>query len=123
MRLLPLGPVAFLCVLSAACLPAQEPAASPVPTTSTAPTAPADAHTLFNDRGCAHCHGPEAGGTERGPDLRLRGRKLKPDEIRHQIVDGGKEMPAFGDALTPEETDALVAWVHTLKPARKAKSR
>ncbi len=86
------------------------------------PAPPADPHALFADKGCAHCHGPDAAGSDKGPDLRPLGHKMKPDEIRHQIVDGGKEMPAFGDALSPEETDALVAWVHNLKPMRKSKS-
>ena len=115
MRPFSLTLMARVCLLTSLGVSAQT-ASQPTPAT------PADPHALFSDKGCAHCHGPEAAGTGKGPDLRPLGRKMKPDEIRHQIVDGGKEMPAFGEALSPEETDALVAWVHSLKPARKEKA-
>ena len=114
MRFLSLYPIALACLLAYTAASAQT-GASP------APAVALDPHALFTDKGCAHCHGPEAAGTDKAPDLRTLGHRMKVDEIRHQIVDGGKEMPAFGEALTPEETDALVAWVHSLKAPAKAR--
>src|SRR3954468_17364934 len=58
---------------------------------------------LFHERGCEHCHGVDGIGTERGPDLSGAGRLLHKPDIERQIRDGGKEMPAFGDALSNEE--------------------
>ena len=80
-----------------------------------------DGHTLFNEKGCAHCHGPEAAGTDDAPTLNGVGKRMPPEGIRKQIVEGGKSMPAFGDALTPEETDTLIIWLRSLKPLRSPK--
>ena len=70
---------------------------------------------VFHEKGCEHCHGVDAAGTERGPDLRGVGRALKKPQIAHQIREGGKEMPAFGDALKDEEVEQLVAFLAAKK--------
>ena len=100
--------------------------ASTVNSRSQEPTPPTpaklDGHTLFVERGCAHCHGPDAAGTQDAPNLQGVTQRLKPEEVRSQIVNGGKSMPAFGDMLTAEETDTLLVWLRSLKAAPKAKA-
>jgi len=66
---------------------------------------------LFQTKGCAHCHGNDAHGTDRGPTLAKCGKRLHAAGIEKQIRDGGKQMPAFGDSLTEDEVHALVEFV------------
>jgi mono/diheme cytochrome c family protein len=68
---------------------------------------------LFQDKGCAHCHGPGGSGGKKGPDLaKLRKDKLwTPAKITHQILNGGQKMPAFSDSLTDAEIAQLVAYL------------
>ena len=77
---------------------------------------------LFQDKGCTHCHGTNGVGGERGPALVGVGRKLKADQIRHQIEAGGGGMPAFGEVLQPDEVSKLVDWLKTQR-SRKAAAR
>ena len=71
--------------------------------------------TVFHEKGCEHCHGVDGIGTDKGPDLSGVGRYLHKPEIEKQIHDGGKEMPAFGDALTNEEIQQLVEYLAVKK--------
>jgi mono/diheme cytochrome c family protein len=66
---------------------------------------------LFMDKGCARCHGPNAAEQTDAPRLDDVGRRLKKNAIEKQILDGGKQMPAFKDALTSSETHDLVAYL------------
>jgi len=75
---------------------------------------------------CNRCHGPEGRGD--GPsaaelkppprDLRIRPLKhgAAPAQLRKVIVEGipGTAMPSAGQALSPADVDALVAFVQTL---------
>ena len=70
---------------------------------------------VFHQKGCEHCHGADFAGTERGPNLQGVGRFLKKPQIEQQIRQGGKEMPAFGDALNDEEVEQLVAFLSAQK--------
>ncbi len=72
---------------------------------------------LFHESGCEHCHGANARGTQRGPDLSSVGRRLSKEQIEHQIHEGGKQMPAFGDALEPAQIDDLAAFLQTKRAA------
>jgi ubiquinol-cytochrome c reductase cytochrome b subunit len=73
---------------------------------------------LFKEKGCAHCHGADGVGTDRAPALDTVGKRLKKDEIRRQIVEGGKQMPAFGDSLSKDEVRDLVDYLaHSKKAA------
>jgi mono/diheme cytochrome c family protein len=69
--------------------------------------------SLFQDKGCAHCHGPGGSGGKKGPDLaNLRKDKVwTPAKITHQILNGGQKMPAFSDSLTDAEIAQLVAYL------------
>ena len=66
---------------------------------------------LFATKGCAHCHGPEGIGGRKGPDLQLVRKRRTADSMITQIHDGGKEMPPFGDELSTQEIDDLVAFL------------
>lgn len=66
---------------------------------------------IFATSGCTHCHGANGEGTEMGPSLRDLRKHLKPEQIHRQIVDGGKQMPAFGDSLGKTQVDDLVAFL------------
>ncbi len=68
---------------------------------------------LFAKSGCTFCHGPAGTGTERAPSLRDVYKRLSPEQIQHQIHDGGQMMPPFGDALTEEEISSLVQFLRT----------
>ena len=75
---------------------------------------------LFHEKGCEHCHGANfAGVVDKGPSLLTVGKKLKKDAIAKQIHDGGQEMPAFGDALQPDEISVLVDMLARKKKAPK----
>jgi mono/diheme cytochrome c family protein len=94
-------------------------AAMPAPVTAT----PSAGQTLFHEKGCEHCHGVNGLGTDKGPDLRGVGRRLKREQIEHQIHDGGDSMPAFADVLDETElkalTDSLAARREKVKRAAK----
>ena len=70
---------------------------------------------LFEEKGCGYCHGTEAQGTQKAPSLQGVGRRLHKDAIQKQIEEGGKEMPAFGDSLTPQEMKDLVEYLGAMK--------
>jgi len=66
-------------------------------------------------RNCAHCHGQDARGEE-GPDL--HGVTKSDQRIASIIQNGIKgQMPRFSAKLNPEETQALIAFIRTLKEA------
>jgi cytochrome c2 len=75
--------------------------------------------TLFHEKGCEHCHGVNGRGGELGPDLSIVGKRLKREQIEHQIYDGGAAMPAFKDALQPDEIKDLVDFLHAKRKASK----
>ena len=82
---------------------------------------------------CSACHGVDGRGqTETGRNLKLPDfttaawqAKTTDDFIRNRVTKGisevrdgvKKEMPAFGDELTPEHLDAIVALVRKLSSA------
>jgi mono/diheme cytochrome c family protein len=66
---------------------------------------------LFATRGCVFCHGPAGVGGGRGPDLQLVRKRLTADQMTHQIHDGGKGMPPFGEVLTTPEISDLVTYL------------
>jgi len=81
-------------------------------TASLTPTAAQGAES-FQRRGCINCHSVAGVGGQRGPDLTQVGARLTPDELTWRILNGGRNMPAYGTALTPEEVSALVEFLST----------
>ena len=74
---------------------------------------------VFKQNGCEHCHGADGIGTDRGPSLTTVGKRLHKDQIQHQILDGGKQMPPFKDVLNDEDTHKLVDYLAHKKKAPK----
>jgi mono/diheme cytochrome c family protein len=72
---------------------------------------------LFHEKGCEHCHGVDGRGGDLGPDLSTVGKRLKKQRIEQQIRGGGAAMPAFGDALQPDEIKDLVDFLHAKRKA------
>lgn len=68
---------------------------------------------LFSGQGCTHCHGADASGSKKGPDLRQirKDKNWTPEKITNQILNGGKKMPAFSDSLTDAQIAQVVAWL------------
>lgn len=66
---------------------------------------------LFATKGCEFCHGKAGIGGGRGPDLQLVRKRKTVEEMTHQIHDGGKGMPPFGEQLTSDEINDLVTFL------------
>jgi ubiquinol-cytochrome c reductase cytochrome b subunit len=73
----------------------------------------------FTENGCPQCHTVHQHGGTKGPDLSAVGSRLNDEQIRSQILKGGKQMPAFGGILQASEADDLVAYLHTLRDTDK----
>ncbi|MDQ2834477.1 MAG: cytochrome c [Acidobacteriota bacterium] len=107
---------------AAASGPSQSPAlGSPGGASSPQGSEKKDGPTVFHESGCEYCHGVDAGGTERAPDLSTVGKRLTKEQIENQIRNGGKSMPAFGDALEPDQIQVLVQFLHAKKKAAHGK--
>jgi ubiquinol-cytochrome c reductase cytochrome b subunit len=55
------------------------------------------------------------GRAERGPAFDSVATRLTEDQIIRQVLQGGGNMPAYGNALNPSETKALVHFLMTLR--------
>lgn len=71
-----------------------------------------DGEALYNDES-ASCHGDDGGGGL-GPSLQNLEESF-PDqsEVVAIVTDGSGSMPSFGDDLSAEEIDAIVAYIYT----------
>jgi ubiquinol-cytochrome c reductase cytochrome b subunit len=65
----------------------------------------------FEQRGCINCHRIAGVGGQRGPDLTTVGKRLTTDELTWRILSGGRNMPAYGATMTPQDTTALVEFL------------
>jgi ubiquinol-cytochrome c reductase cytochrome b subunit len=72
---------------------------------------------IFDEKGCLNCHLVKGYGGRRGPDLTYIGDELTQDNMVIRIVNGGVNMPAFGNTLKPGEIDALVAFLSSRRRA------
>jgi mono/diheme cytochrome c family protein len=72
----------------------------------------------YADNGCKQCHSMRHDGGTKGPNLSGVGRLLSKNQIRTQILQGGHEMPPFGDVLRKSEVDDLVAYLHSCRDKR-----
>ncbi len=78
---------------------------------------------VFQDKQCRNCHMIAGMGGQRGPALDEVATRLTEDQLYRQVLQGGGNMPAFGKALTPSETKALVSFLETLHPFYEAPAR
>ncbi len=69
---------------------------------------------LFYDKGCQYCHVVAGRGGTFGPDLTDVAQRLPAKEITMRIVAGIGYMPAYRDELTPQELEAIVAFLQAL---------
>jgi ubiquinol-cytochrome c reductase cytochrome b subunit len=74
-----------------------------------------DGARLFEEKGCISCHRVANVGGQRGPDLSTVGARLSSEQLTWRILNGGRNMPAYGGTLTPDETTALVQFLATLR--------
>jgi ubiquinol-cytochrome c reductase cytochrome b subunit len=78
---------------------------------------------VFQVKQCRNCHALGDSGGQRGPDLDSVAVRLTQDQLIRQVIQGGGNMPAYGNNLSPAETTALVAFLRTLHPAGQAPAR
>ena len=89
--------------------------ARPLPAAIVGPVSPVAARgaALFHARGCQYCHAIAGSGGHRGPDLTEVGARRSREELVLRIMNGGDNMPAFAASLSPEDLDALVAFLRS----------
>jgi ubiquinol-cytochrome c reductase cytochrome b subunit len=70
---------------------------------------------VLQDKQCRNCHSIGGAGGLRGPTLDAIAARMTEDQIIRQVLQGGGNMPAYGNALNPSETTALVRFLTTLR--------
>ncbi|MEO7028780.1 MAG: cytochrome b N-terminal domain-containing protein [Acidobacteriaceae bacterium] len=70
---------------------------------------------VLQDKQCRNCHMLDGAGGQRGPALDSIATRMTEDQIIRQVLQGGGNMPAYGNALNPSETKALVRFLVTLR--------
>jgi len=75
---------------------------------------------VFQGKQCRNCHALGEKGGQRGPALDTVAARLTEEQLIRQVLQGGGNMPAYGNSLNPAETTALVAFLETLHPAGQA---
>ena len=78
---------------------------------------------VFQVKQCRNCHSLGELGGQRGPALDSVAVRLTQDQLIRQVIQGGGNMPAYGNNLSPAETTALVAFLGSLHPAGQAPAR
>jgi ubiquinol-cytochrome c reductase cytochrome b subunit len=71
---------------------------------------------LFHSKGCELCHSIGGYGGQRGPDLTGVATRLTPEQMTIRILAGGTNMPSFATNLSPDELDALIAFLTSRRP-------
>jgi ubiquinol-cytochrome c reductase cytochrome b subunit len=71
---------------------------------------------VFQNKQCRNCHAIGGKGGERGPALDAVATRLTKDQMVRQVIQGGGNMPAYGQKLSPPEVEALVSFLATLTP-------
>jgi len=70
---------------------------------------------VLQDKQCRNCHSLAGSGGQRGPALDSIAARMTEDQIIRQVLQGGGNMPAYGNALNPSETKALMSFLLTLR--------
>ncbi len=78
---------------------------------------------VFQVKQCRNCHSLGNIGGKRGPALDSVAVRLTNDQLIRQVIQGGGNMPAYGNNLSPAETTALVAFLESLHPAGQTPAR
>jgi ubiquinol-cytochrome c reductase cytochrome b subunit len=69
---------------------------------------------VLQNKQCRNCHSLAGAGGQRGPALDTVASRITEDQIIRQILQGGGNMPAYGNALDPSQTKALTRFLMTL---------
>jgi ubiquinol-cytochrome c reductase cytochrome b subunit len=72
---------------------------------------------------CRNCHAVGGEGGQRGPALDTVATRMTEDQLFRQVLQGGGNMPAYGNNLSPAEATALVAFLRTLHPPNQLPAR
>ena len=75
---------------------------------------------VLQNKQCRNCHSLGGSGGLRGPALDGVATRMTEDQIIRQVLQGGGNMPAYGNALNPSETEALVRFLSTLGSKNEA---
>jgi len=78
---------------------------------------------ILQAKQCRNCHALDGRGGQRGPTLDAVATRLTRDQLIRQVLQGGGNMPAYGNNLSPAETTALIAFLETLHPAGQQPAR
>jgi ubiquinol-cytochrome c reductase cytochrome b subunit len=78
---------------------------------------------VLQNKDCRNCHALEGMGGRRGPELDTVATRLTPNQMVRQVIQGGGNMPAYGEQLKPAEVEALVAFLSTLHPKNQPPAR
>jgi ubiquinol-cytochrome c reductase cytochrome b subunit len=70
---------------------------------------------VLQNKQCRNCHSIGGAGGLRGPALDAIASRMTEDQMIRQVLQGGGNMPAYGNALSPSETTALVRFLTTLR--------
>jgi ubiquinol-cytochrome c reductase cytochrome b subunit len=70
---------------------------------------------VLQNKQCRNCHALGGTGGLRGPALDAIAVRMTEDQITRQVLQGGGNMPAYGNALSPAETHALVSFLMTMR--------
>jgi ubiquinol-cytochrome c reductase cytochrome b subunit len=70
---------------------------------------------ILQNKQCRDCHSIGGAGGLRGPALDSIAARMTEDQMIRQVLQGGGNMPAYGNALNPSETTALVRFLTTLR--------
>jgi ubiquinol-cytochrome c reductase cytochrome b subunit len=70
---------------------------------------------LFQQKACIYCHRIDGHGGAVGPDLSLVGRRLNEQRMKLRIINGGHNMPAYGQSLRGDELRKIVAFLTSRK--------
>jgi ubiquinol-cytochrome c reductase cytochrome b subunit len=91
--------------------------ADPIPTAYLEHRSPLERQgaIVLQNKQCRNCHSLEGTGGLRGPALDSIATRMTEDQIIRQVLQGGGNMPAYGNALNPAETRALVSFLMTLR--------
>jgi ubiquinol-cytochrome c reductase cytochrome b subunit len=74
---------------------------------------------VFQNKQCRNCHSVGNEGGQRGPALDAVAARMTEDQMVRQVLQGGGNMPAYGNALSPDETTALVDFLKTLRGGKE----
>ena len=66
---------------------------------------------VFNSKGCLYCRAVSGFGGKRGPDLTRVGDRRTKNQIIVRVLNGGYNMPAYGNNISPENLKALTAFL------------